>query len=225
MLNEGLNEINNLNKEFYEKHNESFDKSRFMEWQGFFETLDFINENSTILDVGCGNGRFLEFLIKNNIKFKSYLGIDNSPEFIEKNRLKYLEHQFEVVDVITKIEDVKENYDIVLLFGVTHHIPYEEYRRDWFNKIKNLVSKNGVLAVSFWEFDPKKEDKEFRTKVYRPQEGDYFLGWKDNYDYHRFCHLFSEKELSGIIKVFSNFEVIKEFNQDKNKYLIFKRLS
>lgn len=225
MLNDGIIEINNLNKEFYAKHNESFDKSRFMEWEGFNNVLKYITKDTKILDLGCGNGRFLEFLNNKNTQFDSYLGIDNSADFINKNKLKFSNAKFEERDILNQIDEITNKYDLVVIFGVSHHIPYEEYRKEWFQKIKNLISKNGTLVISFWEFDIKKADQKFSPKIYKPQKGDYFLGWKDDFSQHRFCHYYDEKELQNIISIFQGFEVSEIFSKDKNKYLILKNNS
>lgn len=223
MLNQGIIEINNLNTEFYQRHNESFDKSRFMEWEGFLDALKYLSKNSKILDLGCGNGRFLEFLTRNNAEFNSYLGVDNSKEFIEKNKLKFINYNFEQKDIV--IEDFTEfgKYDLITIFGVTHHIPYEEYRKEWFKKISNHISKGGYLIVSFWNFDPQKSDKKFSPKTYKPEKNDYFLGWKNNFENHRFCHLFSEKELSEIVSNLEECELVEKFVKDQNTYLILKK--
>jgi SAM-dependent methyltransferase len=89
MLNQGIKEINQLNKEFYEIHNESFDKSRKDNyWEGFLNTLKYLNNESKVLDLGCGNARFLNFLLENKLK-PNYLGVDNSEEFINRNLAKH----------------------------------------------------------------------------------------------------------------------------------------
>ena len=87
MTNKGIKEIISLNREFYEKHNESFDKSRsYGFWEGFEEIIEFLPKTPKILDLGCGNARFLKFLLEKNLLIFSYLGLDNSREFIQKNQ-------------------------------------------------------------------------------------------------------------------------------------------
>ena len=49
-------------------------------------------KNKTILDIGCGFGDYLNFLLSNNIPFKSYTGLDITQGFINEanksNKLK-----------------------------------------------------------------------------------------------------------------------------------------
>lgn len=224
MINNGLNEVIKLNKEFYSEHNESFDKSRsFGFWNGFDEVLNYLPKNLNILDLGCGNGRFLKFLLENKIKIDTYLGVDNNEDFIHKNSINFPNYDFENLDIITKLEEIPNKYSLITVFGVTHHIPSKEFRRSWFVKLASKLEKEGVLVLSFWNFDSEKSDKNFRTKEYLPEPGDYFLGWKENYSAHRFCHYFNEYEIEEIIKSFINFKLVKKFNLDQNTYLILKK--
>lgn len=225
MLNNGIEEINQLNKEFYEAHNESFSKSRKDNfWEGFSSTLQFIKPGSKVLDLGCGNARFLEFLLKNHINCE-YLGIDNSKEFISNNKLNYPEAEFEIVDAINNISEINQIFDFIGVFGVTHHIPSREFRKKWFEDLNKLVSLNGYLYISFWNFDTSKADLNFKPKMYQVEDGDFFLGWKGDFKQHRFCHKYSSEELNEIKSYFQNFEIVSEFESDDNKYLVFKRIN
>lgn len=226
MLNKGVEEINNLNREFYSKHNESFDKSRsYGFWKGFEEIINFLPENLKILDLGCGNARFLKFLLEKNIKFRSYLGLDNSVEFVQKNKETYEEYNFQVLDVIEQVEKIDDKYSLIVGFGITHHIPSLEFRKVWFQSLGNIVKNEGFLVLSFWNFDKTKADKNFNPKCYKVEEGDYFLGWKDDYSSHRYCHFFKEYEIKEIIKNLSDFTLIQQFELDQNTYLILQKNS
>ena len=211
MLNPGIEEINKLNKDFYQKHAESFDNSRKDNfWKGFETCLNFIKPDTKILDLGCGNARFYDFLLKNNLN-PDYYGVDSSEEFIKSNQEKYPNAKFGVKDLVENIDDLKEKYDFVSVFGVTHHIPSVEYRKYWFEKLGNLVSENGYIILSFWNFDTQKSNQNFKTKFYQIEEGDYFLGWKGDFEQLRFCHLFSKKELL----VLSTIKIILPINCNK----------
>lgn len=224
MNNLGYKEINELNRKFYEKHNESFDKSRsYCFWEGFEEIIRFIPENAKVLDLGCGNARFLKFLLEKNIQIQSYLGLDNSNEFIKKNQEIYQSFDFKIQDVISELEDINSKFSLLVAFGLTHHIPGYEFRKVWFQALKNLIEVDGVLVLSFWNFDKNKSDSNYTPKNYEVEKGDYFLGWKDDFASHRFCHFFEEIEIKEIIKEFENFKLLSKFDKDMNTYIILKR--
>ena len=224
MIKKDILEINELNSKFYALHADSFDRSREFYWEGFNDALEFIGNNSKILDLGCGNARFFKFLKENEVNV-NYLGVDNNPNFIEKNKENYPKAKFKNLDVITSLNQIQDTFDVIVVFGVTHHIPSKEYRKMWFEQAIKLVEKGGYIVISFWNFDIKKEDKSFKTEFYNKEVSDYFLGWKRDFSEHRYCHRYSEAEIDEIKKLFENFELIKDFNKEDNRYLIFHRLN
>lgn len=223
MLNQDIQEINKLNKEFYELHAESFDKSRKSNfWKGFDNTLNIVKDSSKILDIGCGNARYLQFLLENNIK-ANYFGIDNIDEFIKNNQVNFSNFKFELKDIVSNLNSIEERFDVVTIFGVTHHIPNEKFRNNWIKEASKLVQKDGYLVMSFWNFDTNKADKEYKPSLYQLESGDYFLGWKGDFSKHRYCHLFSETEIEKIINLLEDFKLTLDYSKDDNRYLILKK--
>lgn len=223
MNNEGINEIINTNNQFYEANNDSFDNSRsYGYWEGFDEILRFIPLEPEILDLGCGNGRFLRYLLDKNVAIQSYLGLDTSKDFLRKDVEKYPKFEFQELDVISNLETINQNFSLIVAFGLTHHIPNYQFRKRWFEKIEKLVASQGILALSFWEFDTSKNDSNFIPEKYLIEENDFFLGWKDNFTTHRYCHLFKNEEILEIISNFKNLELLNMVKKDQNTYLILR---
>lgn len=224
MRNQGVNEINQINQNFYKKHSQSFSSSRDMNfWKGFEVCKKFIKPDYSILDLGCGNARFLQFLKTENVLFRSYFGVDSEKSFISENKRKFPEGNFQTQDILDyeNFKSIPSN-DFVCIFGVTHHIPDKDFRVKWFSNLKELVNQNGFMVVSFWNFNTEKSIP-FEPKEYVSQKGDYFLGWKQDFSEVRFCHQYDKNELREIIILLADFNLVEEFEADSNYYLVFKK--
>lgn len=76
-----------------------------------------------ILDVGCGTGTLVEFIPKGI----AYLGVDLSREYIEAAIRRYGDRaSFRVGDAGRLSLDPEERFDIVLAFGLLHHLDDDE---------------------------------------------------------------------------------------------------
>ncbi len=83
------------------------------------------NSNISILDVGCGNGRFLETLETTGLPY-SYLGIDESSGMIEEARKLHPGNDFKVLDMNAISEPSEsEKYDFIVFIASFHHLHSE----------------------------------------------------------------------------------------------------
>ena len=87
--------LNNLNQKFYEKTAEEFSKTRQSPWSGWYLLLNAINDflvptsissgsPLSVLDLGCGNGRFEKFLRENLPISFTGTGIDSDERLLEE---------------------------------------------------------------------------------------------------------------------------------------------
>jgi SAM-dependent methyltransferase len=69
-----------------------------------FEILTSFIENkviqSNIIDAGCGFGEYYNYLFDNDLKPKSYLGIDCEEKMINLASKRFLEAKFEIVNIL-----------------------------------------------------------------------------------------------------------------------------
>lgn len=87
--------------------------------------IDLIkNKENTIIDIGCGNGYFINEIKKHNpvrnLK-QTYHAIDISDEAINKAKQKYHGIDFRQMDA-NRIEYSDGSFDIILSYGVIEHI-------------------------------------------------------------------------------------------------------
>lgn len=223
MLNKTVQKLNELNRAFYTKQAISFHETRQVSWPGWGRVSDlivtngYIVNNPKILDIGCGNGRFLKELYSNRvIERGSYVGIDSSKELIEiaEENVKEVKNvflQFYHLDLVSKPDIVRylnTKFNLVVMFGLMHHIPDYQNRLNLINQAMRLLDKEGLLVISFWQFMktsrlsqkrlPENKVKEVLGELHSDlEEGDYLLDW-DNSALARYCHNFSDDELEKL---------------------------
>lgn len=237
-----IDQLTQLTNQFYQHHAHSFSETRNSAWAGWQELLSFFQEKHPlkILDIGCGNGRFAQFL-KQTINDFTYLGIDNSTELIQT-----AQRQVESKDCLFSIQDclsvsfasrLTAKYTHLVAFGVLHHIPSQSKRLDFITTLAQLLEENGYFIISFWQplnsaqrFNKKQLDStQFGIQPNELEQGDLLLGWQDNSGYARYCHSFSNQEIDWYIRKMSQeFMLVKRFQADGktgnlNQYVIWQK--
>jgi SAM-dependent methyltransferase len=109
----------------------------------------------SILDVGCGNGRFGLFartILSGRLR---YCGVDTSAELLAAARGRAPDDwRLIESDILSRPlpEDAPAGFDLVCCFGVMHHIPGVAQRRALLERMAGRLRPGGRLAVSFWQF-------------------------------------------------------------------------
>lgn len=230
-------ELVQLNKEFYSKVSADFSRTRQKSWGGWDRIIPFINEyygsgrgtiKLKILDIGCGNGRFYSFLKKNLSGNFEYLGLDSSGELISEAKNNFPDVEFLVRDVFQDLESIESGFDIVVIFGVMHHVPSIRFRREWIDAVKGKLVMGGLLVISFWDLqiDRGRFEKKIKEHNFELEEGDYILGWGDENDAYRYAHFYSQNEIDDLL---SGFKSLANYSDDGktrnlNKYFILQNL-
>lgn len=242
-----INAIKALNEDFYNKVSNDFNRTRQKEWEGWKRIVKLIKKykQPSILDVGCGNGRFLDFLLQSKIDFKSYCGIDSSEKLLKIARSKYDAQNITLKkqDILEKL-DINGKFDVIVMFGLLHHIPSKELRYKLINQLLDLTNNGGFLAVSVWSFMDSSEygskiksnnevieylSNKLRFKISKLdfEENDFVLGWGDPNRAYRYCHYFDNAELAEMLNIFRNYKAVlldvKAGNDQLNKYIYFYR--
>lgn len=114
-----------------------------------FKYLENKIKNKSLLDFGCGKGKFLNLSKKNT---KNIAGLEINKQFIN-----HLSKKFKMYEDIDKID---QKFDIITLFHVLEHIPNQI---DTLKKIKKIINKNGKLIIEV----PHANDLLLNLKVFR----------------------------------------------------------
>lgn len=131
----------------YDAFASTFSESRKnLRWGEVDYFVDYMKEHSSegkasILDVGCGNGRFLETLESSEFPY-SYLGIDASTGMIEEAKKLHSEYCFRVLDMnhLEVLSD-SEKYQFIVFIASFHHLLTEQERKEVLKKTKKLLKE------------------------------------------------------------------------------------
>lgn len=210
---------------FYAQVQESFSETRQRPWPGWLQVLECIKRTAgngqrplRVLDLGCGNMRFERFL-QDRLDDTGFSQIDATMidscrfasasfpgRFIEADIIQLLERG-ELASTIGAAE-----YDLVVAFGVMHHIPTAKWRSEMLRAMANSASAKGIVAVSLWRpLDSKRIAKKAKLATELGcrelgvqldiENGDALLGWQDAEGAFRYCHYFSDAETSSLAKL------------------------
>lgn len=248
-----IRQLNKINQKFYQKAAQDFSDSRAYYWHGWREILPYLQnlladaEVLKILDVGCGNGRFGSFLADNLPSIPmQYTGTDNNQQLltIAEERLKKteLETSFLQQDIVESLLDDSfftndsQAYDIIVLFGVLHHIPTYQLRKKIIQTLSKKLTHNGIFVFTLWRFI---DDNQLEKKQVEYQKGnldedeldknDYLISWQRETSSFRYCHYTDTQEEQRLIAA-SGLDVLSEFESDGregkgNKYLVLSQTS
>ncbi len=247
-----IRQLNEINARFYQQTAAAFSQTRGFYWQGWKDLLPIIKpltkekNQFKVLDVGCGNARFAEFLFRNKVhKNLVYHGLDNSQdllEFAEKKlaKLKF-EQEFIVTDLVESLLDGSfeeklphKKYHLTTLFGVLHHIPSRKLRRELVVSLGNSLTSGGFLVFTAWKFlnEARLEKKQIHPSVVEidPEDlevNDYILDWQKQVTAYRYCHFTDDQEMEELIAD-SGLELVEQYNADGksgnlNHYVVLKK--
>ena len=246
-----IKKLNRINLDFYNTTAKNFDDARQYFWQGWDSLIKYFEyfNQLELLDLGCGNTRFFQF-IKNHLPDKNinYLGLDSNHElltFAQENFDSMVEEKkgnFELneTDIVTSLVEKKDflmekNFQVIVSFGVFHHIPSYDLRLQLLEFMKSKITDDGLIIISLWQF---MEFERFRKKIVNDSQienvnlknleiNDFILDWKKGKEANRYCHFVDEAEQNKLIQQ-SNLELIETFRADGkegnvNIYLVLKK--
>ena len=183
-----------------------------------------------ILDLGCGNGRFLQVLLelKKDLSWE-YIGLDNSSKLVEIARNNYGPYfeTFNLLDLSLRNE-LKYNY--IFAWAVWHHLPGKRLRKKLLNDVYEQLQVGGYFIFSVWDLRKKENFFFLSLKSYLKQAlqgqlldwGDLLFDWKGGMNSLRYYHAFSYRELKKLVKD-SSFKVEDIIQDDFNYYCILKK--
>lgn len=199
-----------LNETFYMRHAVTFSHTRTAPWPGW-KRVD-VDAKASVLDLGCGNGRYLDFLRSRGFE-GAYHGVDSCSSLVER-AAEMAPPSEQVRWSVNGLNDVlseEQEYDHVAAWGLLHHVASEERRAELIGKMLQRTKTGGSLWLSLWQF---RKHERFRKHECDPsafglsrselEEGDALLDWQGDRDVPRYCHHFSDEEVKRISQRFAD---------------------
>ncbi len=207
-----------INQHFYDETAESFSQTREGPWSGWETLLGVLPPAPVgplrVLDVGCGNGRFADFLAtcKDSPSLPedrgqiTYRGIDSSQALLRAARCRDPERlgeaRFDHLDVLERgVPESLGSHHWICCFGLLHHIPGKQHRRQLVERLAAQLAPGGVLILAFWQFADQERFRrrflpwaEWNERQQNPldltqlERGDHLLPWGSPAGPVRYCH-------------------------------------
>lgn len=210
-----------LNRQFYAIVGSEFDRTRQGLPLGMVELAQRLAVHGPgngaplrVLDVGCGNGRFVRALAGAGAVC-TYTGIDADTHLLalaeqQTAELAALSRNFAMVDLAAAGWGhqlaVAGPFDAVVCLAVLHHFPGLALRARIVADLVSLLAPGGVLALSTWQFltserlaQKQVEWAEVGVDPAQVEAGDALLPWNQGAPALRYVHQLDLDELQLLV--------------------------
>jgi tRNA (uracil-5-)-methyltransferase TRM9 len=207
---ETVHALNAINQRFYRTRAAAFAAKRERSWPGFSLLVDRLaSAPESVLDVGCGNGRFASILAR-RWPDAAYTGVDASEALLELAEARPDRPQrsrFERRDVVADPAQLPAAaFDLVVLLAVLHHVPSEARRAALLASLATRVAPGGVLALSVWRFGRFERFAKLEVPwanrgidASEREPGDHLLSFGGDAATPRYCHDIGPEELERLL--------------------------
>ena len=161
------------------------DKRRYQQFKN-------VLKQKKILDFGCEFGGFL----KNITNSKKLFGLE-----VNKNCIKYIKKNIKKINVIDDLEKNRTKFDVITMFHVLEHIPYQT---ETLKVLKSKLNNNGKIIIEV----PHAED--FLILQEELKEFKNFTFWSEHLILHTYKSLKSILLKSGFKNI--NIQYYQRYN-------------
>ncbi|ARF10329.1 methyltransferase domain [Hokovirus HKV1] len=142
---------------------------RFRKTINLISNIKKITSIDNIIDIGCGNGRYLDLLTKFN-DIKNYYCYDIDNTCIEKVNIKKQQFQNQIIVSNKNFPDNVEGNNIILLLEVIEHMDYD-IACDFLNNIIDNINFTAILLST-----PNRDfNKHYELNTFRHDDHKYEL--------------------------------------------------
>lgn len=214
-----------LNEQFYQTFAGQFSKTRQRLQPGVRSLLPDLMAESSLLDLGCGNGELARQLAQAGYQ-GIYAGLDSSADLLKIARdglpegfnVQLIQASLYEADWEAKLP--QNEFQAILAFAVLHHLPGAAQRRSLLLRLRRLLATDGLFIHSNWQF-LRSERMRLRIQPWESaglnqadvEAGDYLLDWRQGGTGLRYVHEFTLQELEDLAAE-TGFQVLRSFSSD-----------
>ena len=172
-----------LNEAFYARFAAPFAASRAAPQPGYERLLDYVpGQGWRVLDVGCGEGRFLRFLRAQGVDV-DYTGVDFAPALLALGNAsgRLVQRDLSRPGALADLG----RFDLVVCFSTLQHIPGRANRARLVAGMGACLSPGAHLALANWQFvDSERQRRKIQPwsaagiETSEVEAGDYLLSWQ-----------------------------------------------
>jgi tRNA (uracil-5-)-methyltransferase TRM9 len=204
-------------KKVYEEIADDFNRTRYSHWSFVHTFISSLVPNTTVLDLGCGNGKYLS--VRNDLNLYA---LDNCVNLIKIVQNKYPTVKTFISDVTdTKFES--NYFDSIISIAVIHHLSTKERRIEMLKEIIRILKVGSQCLITAWATEQTcTKTLSKSTKI--SDTNDWLISWEDKKNKkisQRFYHLFEKGEFEDLLSNFPNVNIIQSIYDKDNWNVIF----
>ncbi len=156
--------------EVYNKISAHFSQTRYKPWPFVQQFLNELPDNSLGVDVGCGNGKYL------NVNGQLYIvGSDYSKGLIQQAKMLHKGEENNDIMVVDGLQlpHPDRTFDFALSIAVIHHFSTKERRENAIKEILRVLKSHGKALIYCWAL----EQEHSRRGYHEGMDQDVLVPW------------------------------------------------
>ena len=180
-------------------------------------------EEISILDIWCGNWRFLWILkksplIRGDLEGFNYLWVDLSKWLLTEAKKLHPENEFLELNMLD-ISKIKQKFNHIFFIASFHHLNTIKDRKKVLSKAYDLLEDWGKIYMTNWALNSELNKEKYSDSIMNSSENEF---WSLDYivkigQHNRYYHCFDLSELEYLF-IETWFEIIenREFENKRN---------
>lgn len=194
----------------YESIAAHFNETRYKPWAGVRSFLKLVPSGSTILEIGCGNGKNLgerpDCIV---------YGCDPCKSLLEFAQTQHPAAHLCIANGLA-LPYKTASMDVVISIAVFHHLTTTGDRRQFLQELARVYNGRGGGMITVMS-------PELIEKFWTPlgPKGDYFVPWTNKHDgivYQRYYHVFEKEE---IVELFKDILPIRDLTSECGNWYVY----